>query len=57
MTTTMKKILFFLLTAACTVALQAKVVTFTLDNGEKRYFSSSQLGSIDVNENQSTVTT
>ena len=53
----MKKILFFLLTAACTVALQAKVVTFTLDNGEKRYFSSSQLGSIDVNENQSTVTT
>lgn len=53
----MKKILFFLLTAACTVALQAKVVTFTLDNGEKRYFSSSQLGSIDINENQSTVTT
>ena len=55
MTLTMKKYLLLLAAATLSLALSAKVVTITLTNGEKRYFSTSQLGSIDMNEDGTVV--
>lgn len=44
----MRKYLFLLMAVAMSVVMSAKVVTITLNNGDVKYFSTSQLGAIDV---------